>query len=347
MKELFSPLRLNSKTTLSNRLVVCPMTTRLNNPDGTISDEGLRWYERLVQDDYGMVIASDITIFRPDNPLTEHVGGARLAGLTQLGECLNKYPVPVILQMRHGGSPIDTSIPNAVLPHELSDSRIKTITEDFADACQRVEQAGFAGVEIVGVNGYLFAQFFRNQTNLRQDNYGGSLENRVRFAREVVRSCRRKVSNTFLLSFRMGFENPVDPAEMDVDENIQIANWLKEDGLDYINPAGLNFSARSIKYPEQVLLSYLREKINPTLPLIGSGGITTVESAEQALVYGADLVAVGRAAIGNIALPRHFFNRQKLPHELPYSRQMMTSLGYSSEFIDRLQIQLSALNIVR
>lgn len=346
MNKLFSPLKLNDKVTISNRLVVSPMSTRLNNPDGTLSDDGLRWYERLVQDDYGMVIASDIAIFQPDKSRSSIIE-ARLAGLSQLGERLHKYSVPVILQMRQGGSLIDSTIPNAALPHELSESRVKDIINDFADACKCVEQAGFAGVEIVGVNGYLFAQFFRSQTNLRQDNYRGDLENRARLAREVIRGCRSKVSKNFLLSFRMGFENPFDPMEMDIDENIQIANWLKDDGLDYLNPAGLNFSIHSVKYPDQILLRYLRERINSELPIIGSGSITSVDSAEQALAYGADMVAVGRVAIGNLELPKLFFNKQKLPYELPYSREQMTSLGYSPEFIDRLQIQLSALNIVR
>jgi 2,4-dienoyl-CoA reductase-like NADH-dependent reductase (Old Yellow Enzyme family) len=72
-------------------------------------------------------------------------------------------------------------------------------------------------------------------TNLRIDGYGGSLFNRSRFAREVVKACRKTVSGDFVLGFRMSFENAGLETGLDIDENIQICKWLLEDGINYIH----------------------------------------------------------------------------------------------------------------
>ena len=90
-------------------------------------------------------------------------------------------------------------IPGFNPPVELTKEQIVQITEDFANASARAEKAGFDGIGFHGANGYLFTQFISKVTNLRTDEYGGSLENRARFSREVVRTSRRKVSEHFII----------------------------------------------------------------------------------------------------------------------------------------------------
>lgn len=369
MNKLFTPLRLNKKILLGNRLVVAPMTTEQSNPDGSISEDELCWLTRLAQDNYGMIISCAVAISRSSIAFANQLSIAdddKLPGLIKLAERLKPYSSQMVLQLCHGGSRANTAVsgskaygassytvpkipnfPEFIPPEELTISQIKEIVNDFANACVRVEKAGFAGVEMHGANGYLFTQFFSTMSNLRHDEYGGSLENRARFAREVIQECRRRVSENFIIGFRMTFENSFIETGLDIDENIQIVNWLAQDGIDYIHSSQLDYAAKTVKYPEKILLTYLRENIVAGLPLIGVGGVSSAEAGLQAIDYGADLVAIGRAAVGNLQLPKYFADGEKLPYPLPYSRNHLEKLKLNAGFIDYLQNRLAMLNIVK
>ena len=369
MNQLFSPLKLNSKVILANRLVVAPMTTVQSNADGTISENELAWLERLAKDNYGMVLSCAVAISPESIAFPNQLSAAaddKIPGLTKLAQRANQAGGHTIVQLCHGGSRANTQVsglksysassyaipkipnfPDFIVPKELTIEHIKSIVDEFAAACVRIEKAGFAGVEMHGANGYLFTQFFSTMSNLRSDDYGGSLENRARFAREVIQECRRRVSADFIIGFRMTFENSFVESGLDVDENIQIANWLTKDGINYLHTSQIDYRAKSLKYPEKILLSYLRQQINHHLPLIGVGGVFDAAAAARALEYGADLVAIGRAAIGNVNLPGLFAGNHALPYSLPYDRSHLEQLGLPSQFIDYLQNQLAMLNIVK
>jgi len=331
MSKLFEKLNINSKIELVNRLAVAPMTTSQSNSDGTVSEAETIWLERLAKDNYGMIITCAANISKNSIAFPNQLSVASddmLIGLSKLASKLNVYKSKTIVQLCHAGSralehltdekPCSASsytmpqIPNFIPPKTLSKLEIENIINDFVNACIRVSKAGFNGIEIHGANGYLFTQFFSKMTNLREDEYGGSLINRARFAREVVKESRKKVPADFIIGFRMSFENAGMETGLDIDENIQIINWLLEDGIDYVHISHLNYKAKSVKYPEKIALQYIRQKVNKNLPVIGVGSIFSVEDAELALEYGADIVAIGRAAIGNQNLPDYFLQRKAL-----------------------------------
>lgn len=368
MNKVFSPFRINSTYSLKNRLVVAPMTTTQSNPDGSMTEADAAWLERLAKDGYGMVISCAATISPTavafPNQLS--VGEDRFQNeLAQLAQRVNRHDAVTVIQLCHGGSratpeltgadaaysasSYELAIPGFVKPRELSTQQIKQIIADFACACKRVAAAGFAGVELHGANGYLFTQFISKMTNLRQDEYGGGLENRARFAREVVRACRAAVPAGFILGFRILFEGSPFETGLDLDENIQISNWLKEDGIDYIHLSHMDYAATSGKYPDKILLQYLRQNLNPELPLIGVGSIFSVHDAKKALEYGADLVAIGRAAIGNAELPKFFAQGEELPYKTPYSENTLLSAGVGTGFLNYLKtaVPLASLNILQ
>lgn len=269
-----------------------------------------------------------------------------------------------LIQLCHGGSrtierltgekPHSASsyqlpeIPGFVPPVTLSPAQISQITDDFAHACLRAERAGFDGVELHGANGYLFTQFISTMTNLRTDAYGGTPENRARFARETVRACRKKVSPGFIIGFRMSFEGAGMETGLDIDENIRIANWLAEDGINYIHASQMNYAAATAKYPEQPAITYLRSHIESRLPLVIPGSITSIEDAEKAMEAGADIVAIGRAAIGNKNVPDYFKNRKPLPFHTPFTEKHLQETGISKALIDYVKNAppLRSLNIV-
>ena len=135
---------------------------------------------------------------------------------------------------------------------------------------------------------------------------------------------------------------------LDIDENIKIINLLAEDGIDYVHTSHMKYTAKTRKYPEITALTYLRSNIKSSLPLIGAGSILSLADAEQAMEYGADIVAVGRAAIGNRQLPKFFEEGKQLSNQTPYSADILKEAGISTNFIDYLKnaIPLSSLKIV-
>lgn len=355
MSKIFSSLQLNSKV-IKNRLAVAPMTTQQSNANGTISNKEVDWLERLAEDGYGLIISCASSISNTSTAFHNQLSVASdnmIVGLTQLSERMKIHNSINIIQLCHGGARAIESltgvkahsassyampmIADFVSPETLSVKQIEEIISDFANACERVSKAGFDGIELHGANGYLFTQFISKMTNLRNDNYGGDLANRARFAREVVQACRKKVPKDFIIGFRISFESMGLETGLDIDENIQIVNWLAEDSIDYVHTSHMSYTANATKYPDKIALQYLRNKITPTLPLIGVGGILSIGDAEKAMEYGADIVAVGRAAIGNKQLPKYFKEGKTLSNRTPYSEALLKELGISENFIDYLK----------
>lgn len=287
MNDLFKSLPFKENKILKNRLAVAPMTTQQSNLDGSISQAETDWLTRLSEDGYGMVISCAASISDTATAFYNQLSLAHdraIPELKKLAESMKQNGSLNIIQLCHAGSraiesltgekPHSASsyqlptIPGFVPPLELTQLQIKKIISDFADACERAEKAGFDGVELHGANGYLFTQFISKMTNIRTDDFGGDLENRARFSREVVKACRAKVSANFILGFRLSFEGAGMETGLDIDENIQIANWLSEDGIDYIHSSQMVYTARTVKYPETTTVEYLRSQINQALPLM-------------------------------------------------------------------------------
>ena len=367
MKALFRTLKINTRYELKNRLAVAPMTTSQSNADGSISEAESDWLARLSEDDYGMVITCAASVSDTSTAFYNQLSLAHdryIPGLKSVADKMKQNGSVNIVQLCHGGSraiealtnekPHSASsyempmIPGFNPPKELSGAQIHQIATDFASACKRAEKAGFDGIEFHGANGYLFTQFISRMTNLRKDGYGGSLENRARFSREIVRASRKAVSPDFIIGFRISFENAGMESGLDMDENIQIVNWLTEDGIDYIHMSNLDYTSYSVKYPEKNALQYVKSKISGSIPLVGVGGITNISSAGQAMEFGADIVAVGRAAIGNKNLPRLFANEEELPAQNPFPESLLTELGISGDFINYLRrMPVASLKVVK
>lgn len=364
---IFSPIEFRNGKKSGNRLAVAPMTTQQSQADGTISQEETDWLTRLSKDGYGIVISCAASISDTATAFYNQLSLAHpeyLPGLKRLAADMKLNGSLNIIQLCHAGSralealtgekPHSASsyqlpmIPDFVPPLALSRQQIKQIANDFAQACIRVEEAGFDGVELHGANGYLFTQFISTMTNLRSDEYGGDLENRARFAREVVSACRSVVSNDFIIGFRLSFESAGLETGLNIDENIQITNWLAEDGIDYMHTSQLDYATRSVKYPEKITISYLQDRIDSRLPLLAAGGINSRHAAQNAMDLGADVVAIGRAAIGNKNVPAYFKNHLPLPHHPPFTASHLRNTGISEAFINYIQNAppLRSLNIV-
>lgn len=361
-----SSLRLPNGVVVSNRLAVAPMTTTQSEPDGRVSMDERAWLERLAGDGYGMVITCAATISRTatafENQLS--LGEDRfLPELTALAGSLRARGTLAIVQLCHGGSralphlsgqPARSAsryelagITEFVPPIPFTEAELEQVVEDHAAAAERAARAGFAGVEMHGANGYLFTQFLSTMTNRRRDDYGGSLQNRARLARATVRAVRRRVPADFIVGFRLSFEGFGPETGLDLDENVQVLRWLAEDGVDYGHVSHLQLAAKSQKYPTEAALRRIRVGVDPALPIMAAGGVFTTEDAEQALELGADLVAIGRAALGNTRVPERLAGGESLARP-PYSREHLASVAVSPAFVRYLTAPgpLSSMNLV-
>lgn len=272
-----------------------------------------------------------------------------IPGMQQLAAAIRACGALPGIQLHHAGAKTDikktwgetpltpSPVPGNGEVRELTEDDILRIIEDFAAAARRAVEAGFDLLEIHGAHGYLGSQFLSPRTNRRTDRWGGSLENRAGFLREVVLRIREAVGESAVLSCRLGLaEGP--PAKdavgaaagpgLTVAEGIRTAQILVEAGLRivHVSHAGgrpeplerhdtakddsvkdesttdTGTAADSSFVPDAVLQLARPVREALSVPVIGVGGVITAENAEAALARGyCDLVAVGRAMLADPA----------------------------------------------
>ena len=329
--------------TLSNRIVLAPMT---RSRAGTA-----RLPNRLMAEYYaqrssaGLLITEATTISEEANGWNESPGiytNEMTEGWKLTTEAVHKKGGVIFLQLWHMGRASHSSFhngkpavapsaikineeyihtPTGKQPHEvpraLETSEIPRVVGDYRRAAERAMLAGFDGVEIHGANGYLIDAFLESKTNHRTDQYGGSVENRYRFLKEVVEAV-----TSVLPANRVGVRlspNGVfnDMGSPDYREQFTfVASQLDRFGLTYLHVMdGLAFGFHNLGEP--MTLAEFRKVFHG--PLIGNCGYTQ-EAAEKAIADGhADLIAFGRPFISNPDLVERFKNGWQLATDAPMS----------------------------
>ncbi len=216
----------------------------------------------------------------------------------------------------HAAAVAPSAIPNErfhVMPRAMSHELMQEIVEGFGTAAGRIKMAGLDGIEVVASHGYLIAQFFNPRVNVRKDEYGGSLGNRLRFVREVLATIRLAVRNELALGIRLSAEEK-DHDGLNNAECLEIARALAADGmLDYLNvtagtSAGLAGSMHIV--PSMAfetgytapLSAAVREVVD--IPVFVAGRINQPQIAEEILAAGkADMCGMTRAMISDPQMP--------------------------------------------
>lgn len=323
MTSVFEPARLGALQ-LPNRLVMAPMTRNRAAADGVPTPLMATYYAQRAS--AGLIIAEASTpnaVGQTYPNISAIHTDAHVAGWRLVTEAVGAADGRMFLQIQHGGrighpdnsgglspvAPSPVALPDtiftpgghrpSVVPREMTAADIRSTVADFAAAARRAVDAGFAGVEVHGGNGYLLHQFLASGTNHRTDGYGGSVEGRIRFVREVVEAVAAAVGPD-----RVGLR--IAPGVT--------ANGMHEDDADEVYPALVDaLDATGPAYlhvvfadPDQPLFQRLRKQwagtliANPALPWPGplpaDGGR---HEAERLLAAGADLVSLGRAFLAN------------------------------------------------
>ncbi|ALS79680.1 MULTISPECIES: NADH-dependent flavin oxidoreductase [Planococcus] len=318
-KELFHEITLPNGVVLNDRLGVAPMTTYSGNRDGTVSDEELTYYNRRAGLG-SLYITACIAVSENGIAFPNQFIGfddSALPRLKQLAKEMKSKGSKAILQMQHGGrqgqpeliKANETVAPSAVgeagkpTPRELTEEEIYAIIEDFGATTKRAIEAGFDGVEIHGANTYLLQQFVSKVTNQREDQWGGSLVNRMRFPLAVMKKVQDTVAKyadeQFIVGYRLSpEENNEKSTGYTIEETKILVEELVQRGIHYIHVSLFEFK-KTPKGAEQgdSIVRILADQINGRAAFVAVGSIKTPEDAVTALAEGADIVVFGRQAL--------------------------------------------------
>jgi len=320
---LACPLRIRSKTT-RNRFVVPAMGTGFATADGFVTPALLDYYEARARGGAGIVIVETTTVEFPrgihaSNKLVADTDLA-LPGLRELAETIKKHGALAILQLNHAGragksrsngfqpvAPSPIAAEGGQVPRQLEVEEIRQIVRRFGSTSRRAEVAGFDGVEIHAAHGYLLGTFASLASNKRDDEYGGSIENRGRFLREVLQEVRSQTQQDFLLWCRINGQEFGAPDVLTLEDGQALARQV-EPYIDAISVSCRGYGASSlVNYPDQPgALLPIAEAIKNAVdvPVIAVGRMSP-DVAEQAIAEGrADLIALGRQTIADPDTPR-------------------------------------------
>ena len=298
-------------TTLKNRVLMGSMHTGLEEvADG--HERMAAYFGERAKGGVGLIVTGGIG---PNTEGGTHPNTKKLvteediAGHKQITDAVHEHDGKICMQILHTGryaySP-DQVAPSAIkapinpfTPRALTDEEIYKQIEDFVFTSVQAQKAGYDGVEIMGSEGYFLNQFIAARTNQRDDDWGGSYENRIRLPIEVVRRVREAVGEKFIIIFRLSMLDLVDGGST-AEEVIHLGKAIEEAGASIIN-TGIGWHEAQIptiatKVPRAAftwVTARFRKELS--VPVITSNRINTPEVAEEVLARGdADMVSMAR-----------------------------------------------------
>jgi len=324
---LFSPYQIGNLG-LPNRLVRSATAERMATEEGKPLPSLMDLYKELIRGEIGLLITGHMFIHTSGKCHTEMTAIHQdecLPALMELVEVVHQEKGKVVVQINHGGSKCAPEVVDQVMApsamgqegmtrpaREMSLDDIKNTVENFARAAQRAKRAGFDGVQIHSAHGYLNSQFLSPLTNLRQDEWGGSLENRSRFLKNVCLAVREEVGPDYPVLIKFGIADGIEGG-LKLAEGLEIIRQFGSWGLDGIEISsgfgGDLFSSiqQDIDSPEVegYFLDFARQaKSATTLPILAVGGFRSRQIMEKALQEGAaDLISLCRPLIREPKLP--------------------------------------------
>jgi 2,4-dienoyl-CoA reductase-like NADH-dependent reductase (Old Yellow Enzyme family) len=212
----------------------------------------------------------------------------------------------------------------------LTSDEIKGIIKQFADTAHAAEISGFDGVQIHAAHGYLIAQFLSPLTNLREDEWGGSLDNRMKFLLEVVREVRARVEPDFGVAVKLNSAD-FQKGGYDVGDAKKVVEWLNGESVDFVEISGGSYEsaammgmaedgrAQSTKDREMYFLDFAKDiNASANMPLMVTGGVTKRSSVESALKSGdVEMIGIARAMGYNPNIPNDWKEGKNLEVVLP------------------------------
>jgi mycofactocin system FadH/OYE family oxidoreductase 2 len=326
---LFSPIKIGAMT-VKNRIVSPGHQTGFA-ADNMISDRLIAYHEARAKGGAGLICTESISVhpsYELLRPFKLHILSHEdriIPWFQKLADALHAYDCKVIAQFSHGGAygpsafmyPLagpsdDIYETTCEMARELEKDEIKELVEVFGSAAGRAKKGGLDGAEVLNAYGNLVPQFMAPLTNRRTDEYGGSLENRLRFPMEVVDAMRANTDSDFVIGMRISGDDLIDGGLTLEDMKVIMAKLAPK--LDYINVSfsshveilseGLQVFTMAIPLGAFVYIASGIKEAIPDKPIIAVGRINDPVQAEQVLAEGhADMVAMARALIADPEWP--------------------------------------------
>lgn len=342
--DLFTAVTVGS-VIASNRFAVAPMTNKQSNDDGTLSDTESEWLALRARGGFGLVItgawavAPEAQVWAGQTALYDDRHAIPLLGLASR---MAVTPALSIVQLIHGGSrhsPALTGLQGVSASagstwRSATQTDIDGLLQRHRDAALRVQAAGLTGIEIHSAHGFLPAQFISSTQNRRDDAWGGGLAGRSRFLRQLVCTIRDATEPGFVIGVRLTAED--ERHGIHLHETGQLVRWLADDGIDYVHISLGDAAAPSGTDPDRHPLDSIRPNLPTDVPIVAAGGIWTLDDARRAARHGADIVAIGQAAIYNPEWPKHATSPSWSPERPPFTRDRLRQVGVTDVFADYL-----------
>ncbi len=319
-QHLFNPGRIGN-IEVRNRIVMLPMTMGYSEADGTVGERFISYFAERAKGGAGLIIIP----FSPLNAGSHMAPGVfddrYLPGIRRLTAAIQAHGAKTACQlitaysMVFGDNPPElvgpSPFPNKLMrgtPRALTVEEIHGLVEGYGKAAHRAREGGFDALEFIVGAGYILNRFLSPLSNQREDEYGGSLENRMRIILEVIASIRKEAGEDFPLGVRLNVEEQM-PGGYTIDDAMIIARTLEQAGVNFINTyTGWHESSIPTVAPfvPKGAFAILSEKIRGavSIPVIAANRINDPVTAERILANGqADFIGMGRALIADPYLP--------------------------------------------
>jgi len=309
---------------LQGRVIMPPLGTYKCTEDGKVTEENLSYYAARAKNPHVSMIITEHSYISPEGQAKPRqlsvADDSDIEGLRKLTAAIHEGGAKVMCQLNHAGSAALSGVigrqavaPSPVIlpavpktgddtpPAELTREQIAEIVRRFAEAAARAKAAGYDAVEIHSAHAYLLNQFYSPLTNQRTDEYGGSLENRLRIHRETIAAVREAVGAEYPVAVRLGGCDYMEGGST-LEDCVYAARMFAEAGTDLIDLSGgmCRYTIKGRTEP-----GYFREmseavKKEVTIPVLLTGGVKTLADAGRLLEEGAaDLIGVGRELFKN------------------------------------------------
>lgn len=345
MTALSDALPLTCGATLPNRFMLAPLTNLQSGADGVLGDDELRWLEMRAEGGFGLTMTCAASVQHSGVGFPGQLGAhddRHIEGLTRLASALKAHGTHAVVQLQHSGMRAKPeycdNVPQCPSDDEktgakaMTAAQVQQLIDDFITAAERAQKAGFDGVELHGAHGYLLCEFLSPTYNRRDDQYGGSPENRARILMEIIEGVHQRCGRSFSLGVRLSPER----FGIDMKEIHALAGQLLVDPrIDYLDMSlwDINMAASDEAFAGQTLLEAFSSLPREGVQLGAAGKIYDAATAQAALDAGLDFVAIGRGAILHHDFPKRAIADPNFKATaLPVTRAYLAEEGLGEAF---------------
>ncbi len=369
--DISTPITLPCGTFVKNRLAKAPMTEGLADPMNRATAKHVTLYRKWAEGGAGILVTGNVQVDRrylerPGNVVIDGNGG--LEELRAYAKAGTVNETVLLMQISHAGrqtprrvnphpvapSEIALALPESAFgaPRALTSDEVEDVISRFAHVASTAQETGFSGVQVHAAHGYLISEFLSPLANQRNDQWGGSLENRARLLRRVVQGIRAAVGPEFPISVKLN-SSDFQKGGFSHEECLQVVKWLEEDTVDLLEISGGNYENPAMMIGgrgadeirgstiarEAYFLSYAEGIRQATsIPLMVTGGFRTREAMDAALAEGnVDVIGIGRPLCADTDAPLRLLSNEQ-SEMVAYEQQIKPSKGALGWF---------CLNIIR